>query len=789
MKYITIIYIILIMLSNAVFGASPVIDISPKSISSDTNEPYSMNIIASDEDSDFSTLKIYEDGNLIYTYAKDSPECSEMGCTISNTFQKKEEGEYVYEIIAEDQADNSETKEVTATIGANKPEVQFFRIGNSQAGIDSTAEVDLNSGIVFRARASYYSTLSEIDFGIAKESCPAASVCEVSKEIFFDNLGEHEISARVRSQDGKYSEFTETITLKVVCPEDTSCCDPGSTQWNTKPNDIEDGCSINGKLIEYTCSQNEIISTEVGTDHDNDGYDSECGDCDDNNRLIFPNNGNPFCDCNPEKPRQNKESICSDTFDNDCDGKVDCFDEDCPSYDPDNCRLECSENETKCPSGYCSDLVTDPNNCGECANACIPLENTIMRCNKGKCEIDRCQDGFANCDKLSDDCETNIMKSNFNCGSCGKICGTNYECISGRCEKLEGNASRNINETCVHGDSLKCVTPEGCVGERKCIQNTGIYGSCECSPYVKILSPDKDSYSQRDIIVDIDTNMMLENCTISINSPTKELILKDRFLYWFRSGENTIRTECGPYSGEKSFRVNQEPKNTSYYNIRKTLMIEPDLDDLMKIDSEFSEEKYLETKKSISIKNQYLNFEQATNISLQINVRNHLYNAKIYFVVPECAESKASEIQFKNNNYQNLDEHTIVWIFDEINSNLEIDFKVSKSLSRACIGEFIPIITAEEIGRPIGISWEILNYLLIIPAVGLITIPIISAISKRMKNDSELERIISVIEDKLRLGEDIETIRMELIQDDISKELIDRAFNKMATKSYSKENI
>ncbi|MBN2722682.1 MAG: hypothetical protein JXR95_01280, partial [Deltaproteobacteria bacterium] len=54
----------------------------------------------------------------------------------------------------------------------------------------------------------------------------------------------------------------------------------------------------------------------------------------------------------------------------------------------------CAETETQCISG-CTDLQTDPFNCGECENACEEGEV----CSGGTCDVS-CQAGLTECSGL-----------------------------------------------------------------------------------------------------------------------------------------------------------------------------------------------------------------------------------------------------------------------------------------------------------------------------------------------------------------------------------------------------
>ena len=61
-------------------------------------------------------------------------------------------------------------------------------------------------------------------------------------------------------------------------------------------------------------------------------------DCDDSNPNIFPGHTNPYCDCEMPHPTGTEE-VCSGGIDEDCDGLVDCEDEDCLGAP--ECALPC----------------------------------------------------------------------------------------------------------------------------------------------------------------------------------------------------------------------------------------------------------------------------------------------------------------------------------------------------------------------------------------------------------------------------------------------------------------
>jgi hypothetical protein len=108
----------------------------------------------------------------------------------------------------------------------------------------------------------------------------------------------------------------------------------------------------------------------------------------------------------------------------------------------------CPSNTTNC-SGYCSDIMKDVLNCGECGNIC----SNGSTCKNGECE---CPSGEVDC---GDNC-TDIMKDVKNCGGCGNLCPN--------------------GATCKYG---KCVCPLG----QKCACPTGL---TNCSGYCRNISKD-----------------------------------------------------------------------------------------------------------------------------------------------------------------------------------------------------------------------------------------------------------------------------------------------------------
>ena len=156
----------------------------------------------------------------------------------------------------------------------------------------------------------------------------------------------------------------------------------------------------------------------------------------------------------------------------DCDGDGDC-DYDLTS-DPDSCNTcgtpcvvangtpsctdrvcgieKCDDGYDNCDAGdedggYANGCETntddDVNNCGGCGIVC-EIENATAKCQNGRCVVDTCERPYANCDDDRTDCETNTDTSRANCGTCGIDCNDDEvlanatgQCSAGVCKVLE----------------------------------------------------------------------------------------------------------------------------------------------------------------------------------------------------------------------------------------------------------------------------------------------------------------------------------------------------------------
>jgi hypothetical protein len=90
-----------------------------------------------------------------------------------------------------------------------------------------------------------------------------------------------------------------------------------------------------------------------------------------------------------------------------------------------------------CCSGACVDTQTNLAACGACGRACA-INNASPACRAGACAIERCNQGFGDCNSMaSDGCETNLQNDITHCGACGMACrpldNATVVCRAGAC--------------------------------------------------------------------------------------------------------------------------------------------------------------------------------------------------------------------------------------------------------------------------------------------------------------------------------------------------------------------
>jgi len=135
------------------------------------------------------------------------------------------------------------------------------------------------------------------------------------------------------------------------------------------------------------------------------------------------------------------------------------------------CAVGCKTDTIDCPGAgeggagniaccdhACVDTQSSLFNCGYCGKHCGSVHLTGPSCNFGACD-GTCDFGYGDCngDKSVDGCETNIGTDVNNCGACGHVCATaahltNPTCTNGQCggtcEVGWGDCNGNPNDGC-----------------------------------------------------------------------------------------------------------------------------------------------------------------------------------------------------------------------------------------------------------------------------------------------------------------------------------------------------
>ena len=215
-----------------------------------------------------------------------------------------------------------------------------------------------------------------------------------------------------------------------VCPQNTACSIGNclcSVPFADCDNNLSNGCEMNL----FTNS-------------------SHCGQCSNKCSLL---NANSICNsgvCAIDSCLINSAN-CDNIEENGCEINL-LFDAvHCGGCDR-NCNFQstfCSSGVCRCKENYlncdediftngCESFIGDINSCGACGNVCETPLNGSPICFQGSCEIDSCNDHFADCDfAVGNGCETNLLSSGENCGECGLVClfaNSIPVCSNGVCE-------------------------------------------------------------------------------------------------------------------------------------------------------------------------------------------------------------------------------------------------------------------------------------------------------------------------------------------------------------------
>lgn len=258
------------------------------------------------------------------------------------------------------------------------------------------------------------------------------------------------------------------------CPK--LVCDDGTCVKQTCPDPLKLCCAEN--LLGGTC-------INVANDPQN------CGDC----GIVCAapkscQNGNCLCPANlAECPSLDGSgnTICADvaTHMDHCGGCTTAGADHRCRYLDEICRNgQCACKDATpdaCPkdaerSQFCTNFLTDIQNCGECGHAC-PLDglNRQTVCQQGLCTSSDCgQSGQASCGGSCVD----LYSDSSNCGSCGTACGSDQRCQNGRCV-CSADPQMTQLLVCGSGAASFCVDPaidnancgscnRSCLGDQHC---------------------------------------------------------------------------------------------------------------------------------------------------------------------------------------------------------------------------------------------------------------------------------------------------------------------------------
>ncbi len=152
---------------------------------------------------------------------------------------------------------------------------------------------------------------------------------------------------------------------------------------------LDEGCASDQKACEGRCVSKSDPEYGCGSD--------SCQPC-------FLPNAQSICDSR----QQCAIATCVDNHD-DCDGKA---------------NTGCEVN-----------LDTDVNHCGSCRAEPCEVKGAIPACARGRCAIRKCEPGFKDCNRESDDgCEVPVLRNDENCGACGLSCEEDQSCDEGVCQ-------------------------------------------------------------------------------------------------------------------------------------------------------------------------------------------------------------------------------------------------------------------------------------------------------------------------------------------------------------------
>jgi hypothetical protein len=149
----------------------------------------------------------------------------------------------------------------------------------------------------------------------------------------------------------------------------------------------------------------------------------------------------------------------------------------------DACNNMCRADQDCC-DGVCTDVTSDPNNCGTCGHVCNTQgqEPTASDCTNSYCTCGtgpECTGGEVCCGASCRD----LNNDPSNCGSCGRKCAEGEACNNGTCECAPG-VTCGANEACCNGTCVDTSSDDQNCGtcDNVCENgNTCNNGQCNCN--------------------------------------------------------------------------------------------------------------------------------------------------------------------------------------------------------------------------------------------------------------------------------------------------------------------
>ncbi len=148
-------------------------------------------------------------------------------------------------------------------------------------------------------------------------------------------------------------------------------------------------------------------------------------------------------------------------------------------------------------SGCETDLTSDLNNCGKCANICGKVKQGAGACTSGLCVIDSCLTDYADCDgDVATGCEKYLKDDVNNCGACNTQCSdplnAKAECVGGQCGLGACDAGFADCDAKVAGCEKNVLDdPQNCGGcGITCGSGSCKNGACDCSKNVLVIADD-----------------------------------------------------------------------------------------------------------------------------------------------------------------------------------------------------------------------------------------------------------------------------------------------------------